>query len=54
MHYGFDFLAHVVVLVFDIDVADAGKFAVDFSCEVFELFFASVEAVVVVVAYDVG
>lgn len=53
VHQRFDFFAHVVVLVFDFDGAAVGKFVVDFACEVFHLFFASFEAVAVVVSYDV-
>ena len=54
VHYGFDLLTHVEVLVFDFDRDAVGEFVVDFACKVFELFFAAFEAVAVVVADDVG
>lgn len=54
VHHRFDFLAHVVILVLDLEGGHAGEFVVDFACEVFKLFFAALEAVAVVVADYIG
>ncbi len=54
MHLRLYFFAHVVVLVLDIDSDAIGILRIDFAGKVFHLFFASFEAVAVVVTNDVG
>ncbi len=53
MAEGFDLLAHVVVLILDLQRCDTGEFFVDLACEVLEFFLAAFEAVAVVVADNV-
>ena len=53
-HYRFDFFTHIVVLVVNFNACATGEFVIDFAGEVFEFFFAALEAVAVVIADDVG
>ncbi len=53
MHHWLDFLAHVIVLVFDFHGAAAGIFHVCLAHKMFDLTFAAFEARAVVVAYDI-
>ncbi len=51
--YGFDFLAHVVVLILYLYGGAVGELVVDFSYQMLQLFFAAFESVAVMVAYYV-
>ena len=53
MHHWLDFLAHVIVLVFDFHGAAAGIFHVCLARKMFDLTFAAFEARAVVIAYDI-
>ena len=54
MHHRLDLLAHVVVLVLDLDLGTAGKLGIDLIDQVLDLLLALFEAGAVVIANDVA
>ena len=54
MHHGFDFLAHVVILILDLNSAASGIFHICFAHKVLDFAFAAFEAGAVMVADNVG
>ncbi len=54
MHYRFDFLTHIIVLVAYVEACALREFMIDLSCEMLEFIFAAFETVAVMIADYVG
>ena len=54
MHYRFDFLTHIIVLVAYVEACALREFMIDLSCEMLEFLFAAFETVAVMIADYVG
>ena len=54
VHYGFDFLAHIIVLVLKLEAHAVRELIVHFACKVLKFLLAALKTVAVVVADNVG